>query len=327
MLNVGELTAGQGERIFGELPVGQLADGSSVSVPVVLINGSTAGRRLFIQAAVHGVEVNPIESLRRVVTQLDPAEVSGQIVAVIVANPLGFNHHDRRNITDREDINRIWPGNATGGLADRIAYSIFNNAVVGSDLVIDLHTGYSTMITHTVFGEDDRRSEDLARCFGTEYLLMEEQDAEWEQSRFDGKLRNAAAAAGIPAITPELGGASKFEGTQIQSGVIGLWNVLVQYGFVRGDVVFPRRQITIRNHLTRVTANQGGIFVSTVNPGQEVWETQELGYIYSPRTFEIVETVRSPFDAIVVFHAENPVVSTGDTVVNLGKRELKTLEE
>jgi predicted deacylase len=302
------------------LPAGVLADSSPVEIPVTLINGAQPGRRLFIEAAVHGVEVNPMESLRRVIVGLDPNEVSGQIVAVNVANVLAFRQHDRRTPFDREDMNRVWPGRADGTLSERMAHVIYSQAVTGSDLVIDLHTGYSTMVTHTVFGEGDARSEELARCFGTEYLLMEERDEDWQRARFSGKLRNVAAAEGIPAITPELGGFSKFEGHQIQAGVMGITNVLVRYGFIRGDVIAPSRQIIIRNHLTRVTAGRGGVFVSTVRPGQEVWETQELGYIYSPRDFEIVETVRAPFDSVVVFHAENPIVNTGDTVVNLGKR-------
>lgn len=319
-LAVGPVSAAPGARVFGVLPSGRLADGSPVEIPVTLINGAQPGRRLFIEAAVHGVEVNPMESLRRVIMALDPGEVSGQIVAVNVANVLAFRQHDRRTPFDREDMNRVWPGREDGTLSERMAHAIYSQAVKGSDLLIDLHTGYSTMITHTVFGEGDARSEELARCFGTEYMLMEEQDEDWQRSRFAGKLRNVAAADGIPAITPELGGFSKFEGHQIQAGVMGITNVLVRYGFIRGDVVSPGRQIVIRNHLTRVTARHGGVFVSTVRPGQEVWETQELGYIYSPRDFEIIETVRAPFDSVVVFHAEDPIVNTGDTVVNLGKR-------
>jgi predicted deacylase len=321
MMKVAEVEARPGSKVFGAIPVGSLADGVELSIPVLVINGTSEGRRIFIQSAVHGVEVNPIESLRRVVAEIDPEELRGQIVAVTVANPLGFRHHSRRNITDSEDINRVWPGDKDGGLAERIACEIWTKAVEGSDLVVDLHTGYSSMITHTVYAEGDPASEELARCFGTEFLIKEEQDEAWEQARFSGKLRSVANAHGIPAITPELGGFSKFEGNRIQAGVIGLTNVLVNYGFVRGEVASPRRQTVIRNHLTRITANSGGIFVATVDPGTEVWETQELGYIYSPRDFEIVETVRAPFDAIVVFHAENPIVNTGDTLVNLGRRD------
>lgn len=320
-LRVGTASAKQGERAFGVIEAGTLADGAPVEIPVVIINGGSTGKRLFVGAAVHGVEVNPMEALRRVVLEIDPAAVTGQIVAVIVTNILAFRHHTRRTPFDNEDMNRVWPGNPAGTISERMAHAVYEQAVKGSDMLIDLHTGYSTMVTHTVFGEGDAASEELARVFGTEYLLMEEQDEEWRQSRFAGKLRNVAAAEGIPAITPELGGFSRFEGNQIQSGVLGLWNVLGHYGFYRCDVVRPGRQVLIRNHLTRVLANHGGVFVPTVRPGNDVWETQELGFIYSPRDFSVVETVRAPFDAIVVFHAEDPVVNTGDTVFNLGKRD------
>lgn len=318
-LRIGTAVARPGERAFGALEVGSLADGSQIEIPVVVINGAQPGKRLYIQAAVHGIEVNPLESLRRVLLDLDPAEVSGQIVAVPVANVIGFRMRDRRTLVDGEDMNRVWPGRPDGSISERMAHVIYTQAVAGADLLIDLHTGYSTMVPHTVFGEGDARSEELARSFGTEFLVMEERDDEWERSRFSGKLRNVAVADGIPAITPELGGFSRFEGASIQAGVMGITNVLVRYGFIRGDVIGPGRQVVIRNHLTRLTATRGGVFVATARPGQQVWETQELGYIYSPATFEIIETVRAPFDSIVVFHAENPVVNSGDTVVNLGR--------
>lgn len=317
---MGTAHAREGERAYGIIDAGSLADGTMIDIPVIVIHGARPGPRLFIQAAVHGVEVNPLESLRRVVSILDPAELSGQIVAVTVANPVAFVHHERRTPYDGEDMNRVWPGKPDGRLSERMAYAIYSRAVVGSDLLIDLHTGYSTMVTHTVFGEGDAKSEELARVFGTEFLLMEERDEDWETARFAGKLRNVAAADGIPAITPELGGASRFEGSQIQSGSIGITNVLAYYGFIKGDVVGPGRQTVIRNHLTRVVANHGGVFVPSVRPGQEVWETQELGFIYSPRNFDVVETVRAPFDSVVVFHVEDPIVNTGDTLLNLGKR-------
>ncbi len=211
-LRVGSVEAKPETKTYGVIQVGSLADGTAVNVPIVVINGAREGRRLFIQAAVHGVEVNPIESLRRVISNLEPQEIQGQIVAVTVANPLGFRHHDRRNITDQEDVNRVWPGRADGGLAERIAHGIYEQAVRGSDLVVDMHTGYSSMITHTVFSEDDVASEELARCFGTEYLIIEERDEAWDRARFSGKLRNVANADGIPAITPELGRSFQIRG-------------------------------------------------------------------------------------------------------------------
>lgn len=319
-LHVGTALAHPGEKATGHIRAGILADGSPIDIPVICFNGAEPGKHLYVQALVHGVEVNPLEALRRVVSGLNPAEMRGQVVIVTVANPIAFRHHERRTRFDSRDMNRVWPGQTGGSMSERMTDAIFQQAVQGADLVIDLHTGYSTMVTHTVFGEADPASEELARVFGTDYLLVEERDEDWEQAGFSGKLRNVAAAQGIPSITPELGGFSVLEGSRVQSGVIGLTNVLVHYGFIDGDVVTPGRQAVIRNHLTRVLANTGGVFVANVQPGQDVWETQELGFIYSPRDFSVLETVRAPFDSVVIFHTENPVVNVGDTVANLGKR-------
>ncbi len=316
----GTARAEAGQRSFGVLPIGSLADGTPVEIPVVVVNGARPGKRLFVQAGVHGKELNPIEVLRRVVTDLDPAELSGLLVGVLIANPLSFEARDRRAPYDQEDMNRVWPGKPDGAISQRMAHAIYEGGVRGSDALVDLHTGYSTMLTHTVFGEGDAASEELARVFGTEALLMEEHDEDWQRARFAGKLRNTAVADGIPAITPELGGHSRFEEGRIAEGVTGVLNVLKHLGMLPGEIVRPARQFVVRNHLTRVTVDRGGLFLASVQPGDEVRAGDRLGILYSPRDFTEVAAVTSPNDAIVVSIAENPVLHTGDSAAMLGKK-------
>ncbi len=323
-LVVGTARAAAGQKVYGVIPVGSLADGTPIEIPVCAVNGARPGKRLVVQATVHGVEVNPIEVLRRVLVDLDPAAMSGALVAVTIANPIAFQVRDRRTPYDREDMNRVWPGKPDGSLSQRMAHAIWTGAIVASDRLIDLHTGSSTMVTHSVFGERDAGSEELAKVFGTECLLMEEQDEDWQQARFAGKLRNVAAAQGIPAITPELGGHSKFEEERVQVGVRGVLNVLKHMGILPGEVERPPRQYIVRNHLTRVTVDRGGLFLSRVRPGDEVRQGDLLGILYSPRTMDQVEEVRSPNDAIVLMTAENPVLHTGDSACMLGKKGPET---
>lgn len=320
MVEVGTARAARGEKAFGFLPVGTLADGSPIEIPVVVLSGAEDGPRLFVQSVVHGSEINPLEAMRRVVTELDPSRLRGTLIAVLIANVIAFQHRERRTVFDGEDMNRVWPGRADGRLSERMAFAIYEHAVKGCDAVVDLHTGYSTMLTHVVYGEGDAGSEELARVFGTEYLLMEERDEEWEEMRFAGKLRNVAAADGLPAITPELGGAARFEEERIASGVTGVRNVLVHYGMIEGQLQRPSRQIIIRNHLTRVLADHGGVFTPSVRLGDELAAGQTIGIIYSARDFRVLQEVRSPAEAVLLSYAENPVVHTGDAVAMLGKR-------
>lgn len=320
-LTVGTASAGPGEKVFGTIAAGSLANGMPIEVPVCVVQGGGGdGPRLYVEALAHGSEINGLEALRRVLIALDPAAMRGTLVAVPVTNTVAFAHKERRTTFDNEDINRVWPGKEDGAMSQRMAYAIWHGAIVGANYMIDLHTGSSTMLTHTVYGEGDAESEELARVFGTEYLLMEEHDEEWRQARFAGKLRNVAVEAGIPAITPELGGNAKFEEGRIREGETGVRNVLVHLGMVAGEIVRPPRQVIVRNHLTRVTVSHGGIFLTAVQPGDDVSVGTVLGTVVSARDFSELETVRSPLNGIVLSHAENPILNTGDSCAMLGKR-------
>jgi len=320
-VTAGTAGAAAGEKRFGSIEAGTLATGTPIEVPVCVVNGGAGdGPRLYVQALCHGSEINGLEALRRVLVALDPAQMRGILVAVPVANTVAFMHKERRTSFDNEDMNRVWPGKPDGALSARMAHAIWNGAILGADYLVDLHTGSSTMLTHSVFGEGDDASEQLARVFGTEYLLMEEHDEEWRQARFAGKLRNVAVEAGIPSITPELGGNAKFEEARIREGEAGVRNVMIHLGMIDGEITRPARQVIVRNHLTRVTVSHGGIFLRAVQPGDEVSVGTPLGTIISARDFSELETVRSPLDGIVLSHVENPILNTGDSCAMLGKR-------
>ena len=57
-MTVGGVTAKNGEMARGVLPVGNFADGSSLEIPFILLNGAEPGPRLYIEAACHGSEIN-----------------------------------------------------------------------------------------------------------------------------------------------------------------------------------------------------------------------------------------------------------------------------
>jgi uncharacterized protein len=54
-----------GETKRGKIPVLSLADGSEVSLPIVVINGAKDGPIAYLGAGIHGDEVNGIAILAR----------------------------------------------------------------------------------------------------------------------------------------------------------------------------------------------------------------------------------------------------------------------
>lgn len=320
-ITVAGQTAGRGEMLHGVLPVGNFADGTLLEVPFIVLNGAGNGPRVYVEAACHGSEINGLEVIRRLVTEeIKLDKLKGSLVIVPVANVVAFTHRQGHTPFDNENMNRVWPGKADGRMSERIAYAIWENAIKGSDYLIDLHTGNSTLVTHVVFMGGEKVSRDLALTFGAEVLIQEEKDADWQKARFVGKLRNFADASGIPAICPELGGNSKFEEQRIQQGLRGVLNVLKHFSMIPGEPVLPPRQtIVAQGHLTQVKVNQGGAALFYVTGGDRIKQGDLICRIYSIRDFSIVEEVRSPADGMVIMVSENPILHTGDMAAMMGK--------
>ncbi|HEY7828928.1 MAG TPA: succinylglutamate desuccinylase/aspartoacylase family protein, partial [Candidatus Limnocylindrales bacterium] len=139
-LEVAGLRATPGQRTTGlvELDLGP----RPIRLPLVLVNGARPGRRVGITAGIHGAEYVSIAALRRVIMDIDPAEVSGAIVAVLTANPVAF---EARSIylhpLDARNLNRVFPGDPAGGPSDRLAAWLLANVIAPSGLFIDMHCG------------------------------------------------------------------------------------------------------------------------------------------------------------------------------------------
>jgi predicted deacylase len=308
-----------GSKAAGVISHGTFADGTPLQNVVHVLVGAEEGPALYVQAAVHGDEVNGVEALRRVVTGLDPQQMKGVLIVVPVVNGPSFVMHQRRNPFDIEDMNRVWPGSATGSISQQMANNLYQQAIRHAQYVIDLHTANSNTLLHVVYGQGDEKSRKLAEVFGLEVLLEEEITEDLRRSRFTGKLRNTLTTRGVTAITPELGGNNRFEEGNIRLGERGVLNVMKHLGMLQGEIVAPDKpQITLYgSHLDKVKGSQGGIWIAQVKAGDRVSKGQLLGYIYALSTFDVVESLVAPYDGYVLGTADVPIVSIGDGVANV----------
>ncbi|MFT4921843.1 MAG: putative deacylase, partial [Haloarculaceae archaeon] len=75
MRSLGSARAAPGEMDTGRLEVGESRDGSTVGLPVAVVNGARDGKTLYVQAASDGDELNGVGVVQRVVPQLDPGDL------------------------------------------------------------------------------------------------------------------------------------------------------------------------------------------------------------------------------------------------------------
>ena len=315
ILQVEHLKAGSGERCNGYLTVGEMQDGGPIRLPVSLVNGAAPGQTLYMQAISDGDELNGMAVIRRVLKRLDPAQLKGQIIAVLIVNFHAFHAHLSHSPVDGKKMNRCFPGRKDGTSSERIAYRLYQSAVLQADYCIDLHQGGVRPMVDEVRVRVDRRRRshraclELARVFGIGYIL--------DSKGPDGQLARAAPEGGIPTIDPELGGCHGWDKSSIQKGVTGVENVLKHYGFIAGKPRIPERQVVVDGFLT-LLSNRGGFLeyraqlYDHLQKGDPVVDvTDAFG--------EVVETVSAPQESI--FWASNlrPMVASGEGVALLGK--------
>jgi hypothetical protein len=289
--------------------VGESFDGTAVSTPVWVVHGARPGPHLCLTAAVHGDELNGVEVVRRVLNDVDPAQLSGTLLAVPVVNLLGFSR-GTRYLPDRRDLNRYFPGSTSGSSASRIAGSLFRDVVAHCDALVDFHTGSFDRSNLPQVRGDLRIAGVLAftRGFGATPVLHS------PGSR--GMLRLAATDQGIPAVTFEVGAPLRLEPEKIDFAVQALNALMHRLGMTRSFRMFAEPQATFYESRW-VRVDHGGMLFATVELGDRVRVGQRLGKVIDPLLNEEHE-LTSPHRGRVIGLALNQVVLPGFAAFHVG---------
>ena len=312
MTTLGSASAAPGEMDTGRLPVGEARDGSEVGLPVAVVNGARNGKTLYVQAVSDGDELNGLGVVRRLVPQLDPTELAGELLVVGIVNHYGFRVAEHRNPIDDTKLNRAYPGDETGTASERIAAATFE-AASRADLVLDLHQGSTSCMideTRVRCGPRHRLHRDcleLAKAFGCGYIL--------DQKGPDGQLARAGPDEGVPTIDPELGGSVGWDEASIRTGLKGVFNVLYRYGFLDDDIEL--RPQTRATGFEQYGSPAGGLVSYAAELGEEVGRGDTLFEVTDP--FGTVESeVTADSDGVFWRHRRLPHVATGEYVCSLG---------
>ncbi|MGH7819701.1 MAG: succinylglutamate desuccinylase/aspartoacylase family protein [Candidatus Binatia bacterium] len=210
---------------------------------------------------------------------------------------------------DRRDLNRYFPGNPRGSLANRIAYRIFETFVRPSDYVIDFHTaaGGRSNAPHVRADPTSPAARALAQGFGGIVVL---------QRAEPHTLRHAATAAGVPTAVYEGGENGRLDGKSIESGIRGVENVLASLGMLSDGERDFARPLWMK-YAPWIRANTGGIVELAVGLGDLVQQNQLLLTIRDTVQGKRTE-VRAPTPGIVMAIARSPVAEPGYALLRLG---------
>lgn len=323
-----------GTKTEGVLTVPRcFADGQDMEIPFMVVRGVEPGKTLYAQVAQHGCEIMGLDALRRLIAELDPTRMRGTFIYCL-PNPLAFREKVRESTFDPipSGMNRVWPGNPDGGVTERAAHKVWNELILRSDEVIDLHTATRRCpvwvfyeaegVSDETPSETARRSERMARHFAAPIVYVETEPLGERRT-----LRARCVDQGIPAIVPELGGAGYFDEEVVTIAQRGIKNIMKDLGIIEGELERPETQVKLIWRLDEkpftARAGVGGVFVPQVTLGDIVKKGDPVGFVYSPRNFETLETLHAPSDGYVFRISENPVCHPGDYLISIPEIEGK----
>ena len=239
----------------------QMPTGQHWYVSVMVAKGAKPGQCVALIGGVHGDEISPVHTIQTVMSQLNPAEMSGAVMAILDVSRPALEGMARRwpnsgRGIDLIDINREWPGNENGASApSRHAGLLFNRLFrPNADYAIDFHTGATGM---------DITAFHLARMDLPEVRAMAELypiDQILDNPAYPTLLANALINVGIPAFTPEIGAPRILDHAMIPLFVEGTKNVLKHHGIIVGPMGRTGRDtgLFVANSGHTILATHGG---------------------------------------------------------------------
>src|SRR5438067_9180890 len=228
---VGTATATRGQKTTGSIEVPAGVD-AALNIPVAVFQGAKPGPVLALVAGAHGTEYTSIIALEKLITTLNPTEISGTVIIVPLINIQSFEQKvPHLNPVDKKSMNRWYPGRMDGTQTDRASYLITKQVVEQSDHLIDLHGGdldeslrpYSYW-TKTGNEKQDQISKEMVLAFGLDTIIISaDRPKDSQASRY---LENTATTRGKPSITVEAGHAGTVEAEDVGALVNGSVNVM-----------------------------------------------------------------------------------------------------
>ena len=294
-------------------------------IPIMSIKSINPGPVVWLTACVHGDEVGSMVVVQEVFRKLRKRGLlRGTINAFPLVNPLGLENSSRNITLSKEDINRFFPGDSEGSLAERIANKIFNAITeTKPTLVLDLHNDWRMSIPYTVIDpmpkETLKEVYNSTRVFGkkTGFSLILDTDDIKTSLTYNLLKKN------IPALTLELGESYVVNEWDVRYGVGAVWKILEFLQMVNSFdkmVSYKIPEIVkdkILVYSQKPFSHSSGIIRFLVKPEDIVKKGEPIAKIYNSLG-RLIETLHTQQDGIVLGYSDSSLSFPGAAIMAFG---------
>lgn len=310
---IGGLTAQPGSQVRGycQVDLGPAA----VALPVAITHGAEPGPVLGVTAGIHGGEYVPMVAVRQFIRDLDPARMSGTVVACLQSSPVAFQQRAAFiNPLDGQNLNRTFPGDASGGPTARLAAWLFENLLTRADYYVDCHCGDLPEVLDSFAGVSpgpdgvvSERARALADCFDVGSLIVD---------HLQGSTIYQAAQVGVAAALVEVGGQGRWTQAEADVQRQGLLRAAALAGILPGHQGRPH--LPLFEEAADVRTERGGLWFPEVTVGASVEPGTRLGRLEDPFGDE-VEEILAPVAGVLTYGLGSLAAAPGDLLAALSR--------
>ena len=320
ILKVGNVVAQRGELKKGLIKGVELNTGVSIDIPVLVMNGIEDGPTLVLTSTQHGIEIQGIEVIRKIMREkVRPENLRGALIGIPVANPLAYMHHQYLSWVDNLDVGGGGSGSLItvnkphGNTTERLAHALWTEAWSKGDIGINIHcnTRPDALIYQWINVGNPKTKDrlfEMAKAFGVTTIVS---DTPFQDDA-PPTIGNMAAKQGCPILLMELIDGRWISEPSTTAGVKGVLNIMKLYDMIDGEQEpqsgFPIVPGTNRFHGV-LRANRGGVIRFLKTPGDLIGEGEIFAEIYNLYG-DVLEEIKMPVEGYIWAYPCGSVLGT-----------------
>lgn len=271
-------------------------------------------KRFSLVTGIHGDELEGqyvcYELLRRI--KEDKEHLKGIVDVYPAMNPLGIDSITRGIPLFDLDMNRIFPGNKEGSMAEFLASEMIQD-LTGSNLVMDVHASniFLKEIPQIRINELTKdKLVPIAKRSNIDFIWIHSSSTVLEST-----LAYSLNSVGTPTLVCEMGVGMRITREYGDQLVDGIFVLLKDLGIWDGDVIEPKKSIiSTDGNVQFLNAAVSGVFIPCIKHWKGVKQGQHIGDIVDPLTGSVLQKIYSPCNGLVFTLREFPIVDEGSLV-------------
>lgn len=279
----------------------------------------TGKKRICIVTGTHGDELEGqyvCFRLNQIISQQTEL-LDGTVEIYPALNPLGIDSITRGIPNFDLDMNRIFPGDPNGTMAEQTAHAILQD-LKGADMVIDIHSSNIFLreipqVRININTAD--RLVPFARLLNIDFIWVHE-----AATVLEATLAHSLNSLDTPTLVVEMGVGMRVNhgyGNRLVTGILNLMHHMGLWKEAPEEQLISKPILSVADEVSFVNADASGVFLTDIRNNIIVEPGEELGCIASPLTGEVLQHVTAPVHGLLFTLRAYPVVYQGSLLARI----------